>query len=349
MKEYSEKVSSRPIQPRDMPKQALDEYPMPDSKLTVADLEACGYLYGDLLPLSKEQALSLFKEDLAVFMIKDGVAKMAYKPDEIQEHNGVFAVRRGGWEESREFSTAIEDRMQHQEQREAAFLQSPQDTFAIYQVKGGDELRDIRFEPLDWLESKGVSVDHRNYDLAYTALLTDRGSTGEIIETLWERFNNDHPADYQRPSPSVSDIIALKHNGVVSCHYVDSFGFKEISTFLKSSEESFLGYCFFPNETYSNPVHLKDIDAVKQYISLQVPLQHRVKICDMDDCCVFESLNGKIIFPNEQMISPNVSGHEQGEPSSLLDKLESAHHDAAERNTRTRAQTNRLKGADRGI
>lgn len=217
----------------DAPEQALDEYPIPDSELTVADLEACGYLDGDLLPLSKDWALELFERDLTVYMIEDGGASMAFDPDEIQAHSGLFAVSREEWEESREFSAAIEDRMKHQEQRESAFLKTSQDAFAIYQVKGGDELRDIRFEPLSWLESKGVSVDHGNYDLAYTAPLTDQGNTDDRLGALWDRFNNEHPADYHRPSLSVSDIVALKQNGVVSCHYVDSFGFQEIPTFLK--------------------------------------------------------------------------------------------------------------------
>ena len=217
----------------DAPEQALDEYPMPDSELTVADLETCGYLDGDLLPLSKDRALELFEQDLTVYMIEDGGASMAFGPDEIQAHSSLFAVSREEWEESREFSSAIEDRMKHQEQREAAFLKTSQDAFAIYQVKGGDKLRDIRFEPLSWLESKGISVDHGNYDLAYTAPLTDKGDTEERLSVLWDRFNNDHPADYHRPSLSVSDIVALKQNGVVSCHYVDSFGSKELPDFLK--------------------------------------------------------------------------------------------------------------------
>lgn len=217
----------------DAPELALDEYPMPDSELTVADLEACGYLDGDLLPLSKDRALELFEQDLTVYMIEDGGASMAFDPDEIQKHSGLFAVSRDEWEDSREFSAAIEDRMKHQEQREAAFLNASQDAFAIYQVRGGDELRDIRFEPLSWLESKGISVDHGNYDLAYTAPLTDQGSTDDRLGALWDRFNNDHPADYHRPSLSVSDIVALKQNGAVSCHYVDSFGFQEIPAFLK--------------------------------------------------------------------------------------------------------------------
>lgn len=215
------------------PELALDEYPMPDSDLTVADLEACGYLDGDLLPLSKDRALELFEQELTVYMIEDGGASMAFGPNEIQAHSGLFAVSREEWEDSREFSAAIEDRMKHQEQREADFLKTSQDAFAIYQVKDSDELRDIRFEPLSWLESKGIAADHGNYDLAYTAPLTDTGNTDEKLAVLWDRFNNDHPADYHRPSLSVSDIVALKQSGVVSCHYVDSFGFKEIPAFLK--------------------------------------------------------------------------------------------------------------------
>ena len=178
-------VQIAPDQPKsadmlpDTPEQALDEYPMPDLELTVADLEDCGYLDGDLLPLSKDRALELFEQDLTVYMIEVGGASMAFDPDEIQAHSSLFAVSREEWEESREFSSAIEDRMKHQEQREAAFLKTSQDAFAIYQVKDSDELRDIRFEPLSWLESKGISVDYGNYDLAYTAPLTDKGNTEE--------------------------------------------------------------------------------------------------------------------------------------------------------------------------
>lgn len=220
----------------DEPEQALDEYPMPDSELTVVDLEACGYLDGDLLPVSKDRALELFEQDLSVYMIEDSGAGMAFVTEEIQAHSGLFAVSREEWEDSREFDKAIKDRLNYQEQREAAFLNISQDAFAIYQVKGDDELRDIRFEPLSWLKSKGIAVDHGNYDLAYTAPLAVKGNTEDRLAALWDRFNNDHPADYHRPSMSVSDIVALKQNGAVSCHYVDSFGFQELPAFLKSED-----------------------------------------------------------------------------------------------------------------
>jgi hypothetical protein len=216
------------------PEQTLDEYPMPDSELTVADLKAHGYLGGDLLPLSKNRALDLYKHSLPIYTIAHGSANMVSTLNAIKAHNGLFAVSRVEWEDTREFLSSVEDRMNHQEQREAAFLKTSQDAFAIYQVRDGDDLRDIRFEPLVWLKFKGIAVNRRNYDLAYTAPLIDKGSTHDRLEALWDRFNNDHPADFQRPSPSVSDIIALKQNGVVSCHYVDSFEFKEIPAFLNN-------------------------------------------------------------------------------------------------------------------
>ena len=53
------------------------------------------------------------------------------------------------------------------------------------------------------------------------------------LGTLWEKFNIDCPVDYQRPSMSVSDIVALKQDGVVSCYYTDRFGFAAVPDFIK--------------------------------------------------------------------------------------------------------------------
>ena len=52
---------------------------------------------------------------------------------------------------------------------------------------------------------------------------------------MYRTFNIDHPQDFTGHSLSVSDIVALKQAGVVSCHYVDSIGYKELPTFLKPS------------------------------------------------------------------------------------------------------------------
>ena len=46
------------------------------------------------------------------------------------------------------------------------------------------------------------------------------------------KFNTEHPQDFTGHSLSVSDIVALRQNGVVSCHYVDSVGFADVPVFL---------------------------------------------------------------------------------------------------------------------
>ena len=54
----------------------------------------------------------------------------------------------------------------------------------------------------------------------------------EQLETLYEQFNLQKPVDFHSPSLSVSDIVAIKQDGKVSCHYCDSFGFEQIPGFL---------------------------------------------------------------------------------------------------------------------
>ena len=217
----------------DAPEQHLDEYPMPDPTLTQDDLEKCGYLDGDLLPLSKERAYELMERDLTVYIIHEGEnPAMAFDTADLDAHDGIFAVTREEWEESPAFDAQVKERMDHQQEREQAFLDHKGDCFAIYQVKHTDELRDIRYEGLEWIKSIGRTVQRDNYDLVYTAPLAPGDLKGSVLDNLEYRFNNEHPADYRHPSMSVSDIVAIKRDGKVSCHYCDSFGFAEVPGFL---------------------------------------------------------------------------------------------------------------------
>ena len=75
-------------------------------------------------------------------------------------------------------------------------------------------------------------MERDNYDLVYTAPLSTFASADAALDQLWYQFNNDHPADFQHPSLSVSDIIVLKRDGVVSCHYCDSFSFAQLTDFI---------------------------------------------------------------------------------------------------------------------
>ena len=104
----------------------------------------------------------------------------------------------------------------------------PKDTFSIYQLKSGNETRDYRFEPLDAIRSNGLSVKPENYELVYTAPLTEQDS----LESIYTRFNIDHPADFKGHSLSVSDIVVLHQDGKDTAHYCDRFGFSLVPEFL---------------------------------------------------------------------------------------------------------------------
>ena len=218
----------------DAPEQALDEYPMPDPLLREDDLKNCGYQDGDLLPLSKERALELFEQDLTVYAVVDGGgAEMLFDREEFESQlpGTVFALSREEWEESPAFDGLVQDRLNRQQEREQAFLSHEGDCFAIYQVSREDP-QNVRFMNLDWLKSHDIPVDRGNYDLIYTAPLGGSGTKMEQLEKLYEQFNLQKPVDFHSPSMSVSDIVAVKRDGMVSCHYCDSVGFTEIPGFL---------------------------------------------------------------------------------------------------------------------
>ena len=201
----------------DAPEQALDEYPMPDPMLTLDDLEKCGYRDGDMLPLSKERAMELYERDLTVYAVVDGgSAEMLFDREEFdtQAAGTMYAVSREEWEESPEFDARVQDRLNHQEERERAFLSHEGDCFAIYQVAENDPQR-LRFMNMDWLNAHDLSVERGNYDLVYTAPLSETGSIDGRLHKLFEQFNFHRPADFHSPSMSVSDIVAIKRDGVV--------------------------------------------------------------------------------------------------------------------------------------
>ena len=103
------------------------------------------------------------------------------------------------------------------------------DSFSIYQLKRGDETRDLRFEPYDRLTAAGHAVDPANYDLIYSAPL----APGTSLEAIFTRFNIDHPKDFKGHSLSVSDVVVLHQNGRDTAHYVDSIGYRQTPEFLQ--------------------------------------------------------------------------------------------------------------------
>ena len=107
------------------------------------------------------------------------------------------------------------------------------DTFSIYQIKGGHETRDFRFEPYDRLQAAGNVVDRANYELVYSAPLAPETS----LEDIYTRFNIDHPKDFKGHSLSVSDVVVLHQDGQDAAHFVDSVGFREVPEFLQEQKQ----------------------------------------------------------------------------------------------------------------
>ena len=103
------------------------------------------------------------------------------------------------------------------------------DTFRIYQLKRGEDTRELQFESYDRLKESGQILNPDNYVKVYEAEL----SKGLSLEDIYTRFNIDHPKDFYGHSLSVSDVVVLHKDGKDTAHYVDRLGYKEAPEFLK--------------------------------------------------------------------------------------------------------------------
>lgn len=106
-----------------------------------------------------------------------------------------------------------------------------QDTFTIYQIPSGPEMRDYRYRGYEELQAAGLAVEQANYDLVYTAPLDEKAT----LEDIYRTFNIDHPADFKGHSLSVSDVVVLQRGGQQTAHYCDSFGFQEVPEFMREN------------------------------------------------------------------------------------------------------------------
>ena len=175
--------------------------------------------------------ISALDEKLAAL----GQTQEDYLPSEIEKFKDAT-----GYEEFLDFDPAEVKAALEYAAEAAAYAQTPAaiveqaraaqgDTFSIYQLKPGDSTRDYRFEPLDAIRNNGLSVKPENYELVYTAPLTAKDN----LESIYTRFNIDHPADFKGHSLSVSDIVVLHQDGKDTAHYCDRFGFSQVPEFLQ--------------------------------------------------------------------------------------------------------------------
>ena len=217
------------------PVQAPDNGYMPDPSMSIEAMNAYGYTDSDMLPLSKERALELFERDVPIYMLYDGNTEaMAFEAEDIVLFSGCFGITREDWDAIKDQIPPM-DMETVRQKREQAFHESPGDTYAIYQLKRDPSTAELSFMNSEWLQAHGIEPKYENYELIYTGALTQDGSQIDKLEDLYRIFNIEHPQDFTGHSLSISDIVALKQAGVVSYHYVDSIGYKELTNFRNTA------------------------------------------------------------------------------------------------------------------
>ena len=230
-KEYEKSLESVPV--------AIDtdepEYPYPDTSIAESERDLYGYTKNDIYPLTSNRALELFDADHTIYLLhENNTETMVFDREEIENFDGLFGIERTEWNEWCELKGLT--RSENSEpSRESDLLFSREDRFGIYQIPSDDNsMRDYRFASAKELESRGLIVDRKNYELIYTAPLDENAT----LEGLFLRFNLEHPEDFNGRSLSMSDVIVLNRNGEVTSHYLDRGGYTALQSFTGEEHTS---------------------------------------------------------------------------------------------------------------
>ena len=218
---------------------------LPDSMVSISEMQEYGYTWNEMLPLTQERALELFDGDLPVYLLHtDGSETTVSDRKQIEKHDGICGIEKGDWQNERKLRMMQEELSESDSNREAQLLYGNTDKYGIFQLKDDPELDKFRFEGTESLKRMGITKDNfdavlpENYKLVYLGELSElQGQTqSETLEAIYTKFNIDHPADYKAHSLSVSDIVVLHENGENTAHFVDSFGFTELPKFMLTLE-----------------------------------------------------------------------------------------------------------------
>jgi len=208
------------------PKEQKPDYrlPLPDPTITPDMAEQCGYTIPDMYPLSKDRATELLEKDVVIFTLyPDKPAEMVFDAEDIVNHDGIFGITCEDWQNIHDTIPARDVYRR--------FLEAPGDTYAVMQLKGSAPA-DLRYTGLNYLSQP---PSPGNYDILYTGPIVCAQNQSATLENLFEIFNINRPGDFTGHSLSVSDIIALKQDGVVSYHYCDNVGFQELPGFMSEN------------------------------------------------------------------------------------------------------------------
>lgn len=197
---------------------------LPDKNIGYKEMHDFGFRNDTILPLTMERAIELFKFMPIYSLQADGSSTLMYTKQEILEKGGIFGIEDTVWQKYQEL-TWKETRTRRDE---VNFLENDQDRYAIYQIKEDGKGHEYIFMGMEFLKKQNLEVEHADYRMVYQDKLTEE----DTLDSLWEKFNLNHPEDFEGHSLSVSDVVAVRKDGELKCYYVDSFGFTELPDFL---------------------------------------------------------------------------------------------------------------------
>ena len=135
--------------------------------------------------------------------------------DEMDEQIQILVAER----EQKKLAGNLEDQL----------LNSGESRYGIYQIKDGSGGERYEFMGMDFVKEQNLQVVGAHYEMVYSGVFTANDS----LNSIYEQFNINHPEDFTGHSLSVSDIVVLAGADGVTAHYVDSFGFTEVSKFVE--------------------------------------------------------------------------------------------------------------------
>ena len=198
------------------------------------DFEEAGLYQPPMTDLDRNEALRMFDAGENVYLITTYPRPIAVRERmEIERGSEYYQMENEDVERIRSLEKRMQEYPQIKSLKEAILLLGTENRYGIYQIIDGSPGREYEFMDLNFIERHGYQVKKEDYELIYS----DEMRYGDTLDSLYEKFNIDHPADYTGHSLSVSDIVVLNENGKVKSYFVDSISFRELPDFLQLEPE----------------------------------------------------------------------------------------------------------------
>lgn len=225
---------------------------LPDNKIGLTQMHDFGYRNDSILPLTMERAVTLHHAGLHIYNLhEDGSSVLMNTEEDILEAGAMFGVEARAWEsyqvmesvreekegrKTRAETTPESDISQERDEGEMSeelLYTDTADRYAVFQIDEDGKGREYLFCNMDFIQKRGMEVEGGDYSLIYGGRLGRQDN----LDTIYEKFNINHPEGYTGHSLSVSDIVVLNRGGRVSAHFVDRFGFAELPDFVSQRQQ----------------------------------------------------------------------------------------------------------------